>query len=200
MFKLCKLLYITVFALLSAAPPYLQLYYHDALGFSSNQIGLVLAVAPFIQSFACPLWTGLVDKRPNLHGAVMAITSLVGGVAVIGIMVLGHIVSSASKEKDSINDTYSYVKTIPSSQSPIYLKELENHYYHYDQQYSNDNNNNKFIILKGVPEGQPLNNTTVVWITSALALIFAFFTLPNVSLVDSAVMKILGPNKILYGI
>jgi hypothetical protein len=45
-----------------------------------------------------------------------------------------------------------------------------------------------------------LSNTALVTITSTLALAFAFFTLPNMSLVDSAVMKILGPNKILYGL
>ncbi|KAI7847214.1 major facilitator superfamily domain-containing protein [Circinella umbellata] len=199
MYTLCKFLYITVFALLSAAQPYLQLYYHNALGFSSNQIGLVLAIAPFIQSFACPLWTGLVDKRPNLHGVVMAMTSFIGGVAVIGIMLLGHIVSSTLNKKNSINDTDFDINSILSLQSPIFLKEAENYYYHHDQQHGNNNNNSEYIILKEELLEQPLDNATVVWITSALALIFAFFALPNVSLVDSAVMKILGPNKILYG-
>ncbi|KAI8142802.1 major facilitator superfamily domain-containing protein [Fennellomyces sp. T-0311] len=158
MYLLCKLLYITVFALLSAAPPYLQLYYHDALGFSSDQIGFVLAIAPFIQSLACPVWTCLVDKRPKLHGIVMALTSLVGCLAVMGIMVLGHSVSTTKSNGTIIPDLSSYT----------FLAE----------QFSNSN---------------------LVWITSGLALMLAFFTLPNVSLVDSAVMKILGPNKILYG-
>ncbi|KAG2223767.1 hypothetical protein INT45_003491 [Circinella minor] len=199
MYTLCKFLYITVFALLSAAQPYLQLYYHDALGFSSNQIGLVLAIAPFIQSFACPLWTGLVDKRPNLHGVVMAMTSFIGGVAVIGVMLLGHIVSSTLNQKNSINDIDFDIKAILSLRSPIFLKEAENYYYYHYQQHGNNNNNSEYIILKEELQEQSLDNATVVWITSALALIFAFFTLPNVSLVDSAVMKILGPNKILYG-
>ncbi|CAO3596506.1 unnamed protein product [Absidia cylindrospora] len=142
MYLLCKLLYISVFALLSAAPPYLPLYYHNALQLSSDQIGFVLAIAPFIQSVACPLWTIIVDKRPRLHGAVMGMTGLLGGVAVMCIMMIGHAVAS--------------------------------------------------------PDYQ-LSNSTLVLLTSSFALAFAFFTLPNVSLVDSAVMKILGPNKILYG-
>lgn len=143
MYLLCKLLYTTAFALLSAAPPYLQLYYHDVLRFSSDQIGFVLAIAPFIQSLACPLWTYLVDKKPRFHGAVMALTSLVGGVAVMGIMGVGHTLTTTTTA--------------------------------------------------------PLGGHAVISITCTLALFFAFFTLPNVSLVDSAVMKILGPNKILYG-
>ncbi|KAI7874476.1 MFS general substrate transporter [Lichtheimia hyalospora FSU 10163] len=43
------------------------------------------------------------------------------------------------------------------------------------------------------------SNGSIVMATCALSLAFAFFALPNVALVDSAVMKILGPNKILYG-
>ncbi|ORX59023.1 hypothetical protein DM01DRAFT_1333614 [Hesseltinella vesiculosa] len=142
MYLLCKLLYVAVFALLSAAPPYLPIYYHDALGFSSNQIGIVLAIAPFIQSAACPLWTWLVDQKPQWHGLAMSLTSLLGGIAVMGIMMMGRLVASPSVHIDM---------------------------------------------------------STLVMLTSCMALAFAFFTLPNVSLVDSAVMKILGPNKILYG-
>jgi hypothetical protein len=151
MYFLCKLLYIAIFALLSAAPPYLPLYYHEVLNFSSDQIGLVLAIAPFVQSVACPLWTYIVDKKPALHGTIMASTSFLGGSAIMGIMFIGHYVSSLE---------------IPKS---LELASIQ------------------------------LSNTALVTITSTLALAFAFFTLPNMSLVDSAVMKILGPNKILYG-
>lgn len=155
MYTLCKFLYTTVFALLSAAPPYLQLYYHDVLRFSSDQIGLVLAIAPFIQSLACPFWTFLVDKRPKYHGAVMAVTSLVGGSAVMGIMAIGHY----------------YVITETTN----------------------------LLHLLQASAKKAVSNSTLVTMTSTLALTFAFFTLPNTSLVDSAVMKILGPNKLLYG-
>lgn len=152
MYVICKLLYIAIFALLSAAPPYLPLYYHDVLNFSSDQIGFVLAIAPFIQSIACPLWTYIVDKKPTLHGPIMAITSFLGGSAVIGIMIIGHSVSSQV--------------VVPKTLDILSMQ---------------------------------LSNTALVTITSSLALAFAFFTLPNMSLVDSAVMKILGANKILYG-
>jgi hypothetical protein len=152
MYVICKLLYIAIFALLSAAPPYLPLYYHDVLNFSSDQIGFVLAIAPFIQSIACPLWTYIVDKRPTLHGPIMAITSFLGGSAVIGIMVIGHSVSSQV--------------VVPKTLGIFSMQ---------------------------------LSNAALVTVTSSLALAFAFFTLPNMSLVDSAVMKILGANKILYG-
>ncbi|KAI8139129.1 major facilitator superfamily domain-containing protein [Fennellomyces sp. T-0311] len=147
MYFLCKLLYITVFALLSAAPPYLPLYYHDVLGFTSDQIGFTIAIAPFVQSIACPIWTYLVDKRPKLHGPTMALTSLIGGIAVMGIMGIGHYVQNSDKEETTLETS----------------------------------------------------NRSTMLLTCTFALAFAFFTLPNTSLVDSAVMKILGPNKILYG-
>jgi MFS family permease len=153
MYLICKLLYIAIFALLSAAPPYLPLYYHDVLGFTSDQIGLVLSIAPFVQSISCPLWTYIVDKKPNMHGSIMALTSLLGGSAIMAIMVIGHSTSSSEVENPAT----------------VNIFKLE------------------------------LSNTALVSITSTLALAFAFFTLPNMSLVDSAVMKILGPNKILYG-
>lgn len=151
MYTLCKLLYVTVFALLSAAPPYLPLYYRNVLGFSSDQIGFAIAIAPFVQSISCPVWTYFVDKHPRLHGATMAFTSCLGGLAVMGIMGIGHYVQSSITADGEEDD---------------------------------DNNSNK---------------RSIVIATCTFALAFAFFTLPNTALVDSAVMKILGPNKILYG-
>ncbi|KAL4211394.1 hypothetical protein CU097_015206 [Rhizopus azygosporus] len=143
MYLICKLLYIAIFAVLSAAQPYLPIYYHDTLNFSSDQIGLVLAIAPFIQSISCPLWTYIVDKKPALHGFIMALTAFLGGAAIMAIMFIGQ--------------------------------------------------------SSGTLFGIELSNTLLVVVVSSLALGFAFFTLPNMALVDSAVMKILGPNKILYG-
>ncbi|KAI9276070.1 major facilitator superfamily domain-containing protein [Sporodiniella umbellata] len=143
MYLICKLLYIAVFAVLSAASSYLPIYYHNVLGFSQDQIGLVLAIAPFVQSISCPLWTVVVDKKPKMHGAIMSLTGLLGGVATVSIMLIGH--------------------------SPDAIFGIE------------------------------ISDTMLVVIVSCLALGFAFFTLPNMALVDSAVMKILGPNKILYG-
>lgn len=165
MYTLCKFLYITVFALLSAVPPYLQIYYHDVLYFSSNQIGCVLAIAPFIQSLACPIWTYLVDKRPKLHGSIMAFTSLMGGLAILGIMILGH--HHHHHQEDTTKD--------PST--PLVFS----------------------FVFNNNEQHTPAATQQTVILTSLCALMFAFFTLPNVSLVDSAVMKILGSNKILYG-
>lgn len=159
MYLICKLLYVSLFSLLSAAPPYLPLYYHDVLGFSSKQIGFVLAIAPFIQSLSCPFWTFIVDKKPKFHGAIMAATSTLGGSAIIAIMFIGHSVSSKLADPDS---------TLVAS-------------------------------VLNLTEELKISNTALVSVTSTLALTFAFFTLPNMALVDSIVMKILGPNKILYG-
>ena len=154
-YLLCKFLYITVFALLSSAQSYLPLYYRDVLKFSSDQIGFTVAIAPCVQSIACPIWTYVADKRPKIHGVTMAATSLIGGIAVMGIMGIGHYVQENNQEEETTNTS-----SITSS--------------------SDDNND-------------------VMLLVCAFALAFAFFTLPNTSMVDSAVMKILGPNKILYG-
>lgn len=154
MYLLCKLLYITVFGLLTACPPYFALYYHNVLRFSSDQIGFTIAIAPFVQSIACPIWAYVVDKRPKLHGVTMAITGCIGCLSVMCIMGIGHYVQAMHDVVD-------------------------------------------FMSFSHASGGD--SNGSIVVATCALSLAFAFFALPNVALVDSAVMKILGPNKILYG-
>ncbi|OAD76118.1 hypothetical protein PHYBLDRAFT_88121, partial [Phycomyces blakesleeanus NRRL 1555(-)] len=121
-----KLLYITLYAVLGSAIPYLPLFYDESLRLSSNQIGVVLAIAPFVQSVACPVWTILADKKPSWHGPLMAILIAIG-----------------------------VTKTDESSTGLIFA--------------------------------------------AVLALIFAFFGQPVSALVDSAVLKILGEHKVLYG-
>ncbi|CDH51298.1 hypothetical protein RO3G_12313 [Lichtheimia corymbifera JMRC:FSU:9682] len=158
MYLLCKLLYITVFGLLTACPPYFALYYHNVLRFSSDQIGFTIAIAPFVQSIACPIWAYVVDKRPNLHGVTMAITGCIGCLSVMCIMGIGHYVQA-------MYDAAMFTFSSSSSHGG----------------------------------GSDSSNGSIVMATCALSLAFAFFALPNVALVDSAVMKILGPNKILYG-
>lgn len=85
-YLLPKLLYICLYGVLGSAIPYLSLFYADKLSLPSQQIGIILAIAPFIQSIACPFWTMQVDKRPYLHGPLMAILMLIGGLSVIGLM------------------------------------------------------------------------------------------------------------------
>ncbi|KAL7329335.1 hypothetical protein PS15p_207451 [Mucor circinelloides] len=81
-----KLLYVCLYGVLGSAIPYLSLFYADSLHLPSQQIGIILAIAPFIQSVACPFWTMQVDKRPQWHGMLMAILMLVGGLSVIALM------------------------------------------------------------------------------------------------------------------
>jgi Na+/melibiose symporter-like transporter len=81
-----KLLYISLYSILGSAIPYLSLYYNSKLHLTSQQIGFILAIAPFIQSIACPFWTVQVDKRPEWHGRVMALTMIIGGSSVISLM------------------------------------------------------------------------------------------------------------------
>lgn len=81
-----KLLYICLYGVLGSAIPYLSLFYADKLQLPSQQIGIILAIAPFIQSIACPFWTIQADKRPSWHGRLMAILMFVGGLSIIGLM------------------------------------------------------------------------------------------------------------------
>ncbi|KAI9487862.1 MAG: major facilitator superfamily domain-containing protein [Benjaminiella poitrasii] len=81
-----KLLYVCLYGVLGSAIPYLSLFYADVLHLPSKQIGIILAIAPFVQSIACPFWTMQVDKRPYFHGVLMAILMFIGGISVIGLM------------------------------------------------------------------------------------------------------------------
>lgn len=71
-----------------SAIPYLAIFYDQALHLSSDQIGVLLAIAPFIQSVACPVWTMVADKWPRWHGALMAVLALVGGSAIVSMSLL----------------------------------------------------------------------------------------------------------------
>ncbi|KAI8065348.1 major facilitator superfamily domain-containing protein [Gilbertella persicaria] len=137
-YLLPKLLYVCLYSVLGSAIPYLSLFYADVLHLPSQQIGIILAIAPFIQSLACPFWTYQVDKRPEWHGRLMAILMFIGGFSILGLMFI-----------------------------PLFLT-------HGSQ-------------------------SSVLLITVALAVTFAFFGQPVTVLVDSAVLKILGDNAIYYG-
>lgn len=111
--------------------------------FSSDQIGLLLAIAPFVQSIACPFWTHVVDKKPHWHGGLMGSLCLAGGASIMTVMYLG--------------------------------------------------------ILTPDENGLTFEMPSFLLLTAIGIFLYAFCAGTLVSLVDSAVMKILGPNKILYG-
>jgi peptidoglycan/LPS O-acetylase OafA/YrhL len=142
MYLNCKLLFAAVYAVMSSAPPYLSLFYAKIMHFSSDQIGVLLAIAPFVQSIACPFWTHVVDKKPQWHAPLMGILCIIGGTAVLSVMYLGK----QTEEKS------------------------------------------RWTLEISLP-----------WLTSACVFCYAFCSGTLVSLVDSAVMKILGSNKIMYG-
>ncbi|KAJ2963106.1 hypothetical protein NQZ79_g1822 [Umbelopsis isabellina] len=127
---------------MASAPPYLALFYAKIMHFSSDQIGVLLAIAPFVQSVACPFWTHVVDKRPQWHAPLMGTLCIIGGAAILFVMYLGKQTEEKSKWTLEVS---------------------------------------------------------MLWLTSACVFCYAFCSGTLVSLVDSAVMKILGPNKIMYG-
>lgn len=143
MYFICKLLFVAVYATVSSALPYMALFYDKIMHFSPDQIGLLLAIAPFVQSIACPFWAAVVDKKPQYHGSLMGLLCLAGGSAIMVVMYLGIITP----------DEKNFDFEMPS-----------------------------FLVL-----------------TAICVFLYAFCSGTLVSLVDSAVMKILGPNKILYG-
>jgi MFS family permease len=71
-----------------SAIPYLAIFYDQALHLSSDQIGVLLAIAPFIQSVACPVWTMVADRWPRWHGTLMAVLALIGGSAIVSMSLL----------------------------------------------------------------------------------------------------------------
>lgn len=136
-FLVPKLLYVCLYSLYGSAIAYLTIFYSESLHLNSNQIGIVLAIAPFVQVVACPAWTWLADRYPELHGPLMGILALIGGSSVLGLYFL-----------------------------PEMLIEID-----------------KRMLA-----------------TCILGFVFAFFGGPICALVDSAVLKILDDQKILYGI
>lgn len=142
-----KLLYICLYSLYGSAIAYIAIFYSEALHLSANQIGIILAIAPFVQVIACPLWTWIADRLPHWHGPLMGILATIGGSSVMTLYFL-----------------------------PTLLF-----------------NNMKGSLL------DERNNEKVMMITAICALIFAFCGSPVCALVDSAVLKILGDQKLLYG-
>lgn len=151
-FIIPKLLYICLYSLYGSAIAYLSIFYSEVLHLTSNQIGIILAIAPFVQVVACPLWTYIADKYPKLHGPLMGILAMIGGSSVLALYFIPP----------------EWISTVTSLEEEA--GELD------------DRNNNR-----------------VMMITTLCAFVFAFFGSPNCALVDSAVLKILGDQKLLYG-
>ncbi|CEP08290.1 hypothetical protein [Parasitella parasitica] len=136
-FLLPKGLYITLYSLYGSAIAYISIYYSEVLHLNSNQIGILLAIAPFVQVVACPLWTVIADKYSRYHGLIMGLIAAVGGSSVISL---------------------------------YFLPQFE------------------------------LEENMVMMVATLCAFLFAFFGSPICALVDSAVLKLLGDQKLLYGI
>ena len=136
-FLLPKALYITLYSLYGSALAYIAIFYSEVFHLSSNQIGILLAIAPFVQVIACPLWTLIADKYSKYHGLIMGSIGAIGGSSIMFL---------------------------------YFLAKLE------------------------------LENSMVMLIAALCAFAFAFFGSPICALVDSAVLKSLADQKILYGI
>lgn len=135
-FLVPKLLYVCLYSLYGSAIAYLTIFYSESLHLSSNQIGIILAISPFVQVVACPVWTWIADRYPSLHGPLMGILASIGGSSVLGLYFLPELINDINKR---------------------------------------------------------------MLITCIFGFIFAFFGSPICALVDSAVLKILDDQKILYG-
>ena len=76
-------LYVSVFAVVGAAPPYLPIYY-ESLGLSLGVIGLLAGVAALCGLVAAPAWGVVADQALGSRGALVA-ASLLSIVAAIGL-------------------------------------------------------------------------------------------------------------------
>lgn len=80
-----KAVFFLFYAGLACFVPYLSLYF-KRLGFSGEQVGFLMGVAPFVTLLSAPVWGGLSDAVRR-HKAVLLI-SLVGGmIAVCGYFI-----------------------------------------------------------------------------------------------------------------
>ncbi|KAI9484856.1 major facilitator superfamily domain-containing protein [Zychaea mexicana] len=94
-----KLLYTFLFACQGSAPVYLALFYSSQLGLKSDQIGLLVAIAPFISAIACPLWTAVADKTKT-HRYIMCIVHTLATLAIVSVMGISVAVQHAEPETE----------------------------------------------------------------------------------------------------
>ncbi|KAI8334394.1 major facilitator superfamily domain-containing protein [Chlamydoabsidia padenii] len=107
-----KLLYTFLFACQGSAPVYLTLFYSSQLGLKSDQIGLLVAIAPFISAVACPLWTALADKTKT-HNYIMCMIQTLATVAIVSVMGISVVVQNLP-DMDSKNRLTVTLVTITS--------------------------------------------------------------------------------------
>ncbi|RCI03832.1 hypothetical protein CU098_007786 [Rhizopus stolonifer] len=103
-----KLLYIFLFACQGSAPVYLSLFYSSQLGLKSNQIGLLVAIAPFISAIACPLWTTIADKTKT-HRYIMCIIHTLATIAIVSVMGISVLIQPIEDETEKSRATITLV-------------------------------------------------------------------------------------------
>ncbi|CEJ01989.1 hypothetical protein G6F70_007415 [Rhizopus microsporus] len=108
-----KLLYVFLFACQGSAPVYLSLFYSSQLGLKSSQIGLLVAIAPFISAIACPLWTTIADKTKT-HRYIMCIVHTLATLAIVSVMGIPVVIQSIddAKEKGRLTVTLVTITSI----------------------------------------------------------------------------------------
>ncbi|KAL9556028.1 hypothetical protein MBANPS3_002086 [Mucor bainieri] len=94
-----KLLYTFLFACQGSAPVYLALFYSSQLGLKGDQIGLLVAIAPFISAIACPLWAAIADKTKT-HSYIMCIVHTLATIAIVSVMGISVVVQPVVDEVD----------------------------------------------------------------------------------------------------
>ncbi|KAI8388544.1 major facilitator superfamily domain-containing protein [Radiomyces spectabilis] len=94
-----KLLYTFLFACQGSAPVYLALFYSSQLGLKGDQIGLLVAIAPFISAIACPLWAAIADKTKT-HRYIMCIIHTLATLAIVSVMGISVVVQHIDNETD----------------------------------------------------------------------------------------------------
>ncbi|OZJ06003.1 hypothetical protein BZG36_01098 [Bifiguratus adelaidae] len=92
-----KLLYTFFFACQGAVPPLLGLYYASELGLQADQIGFLVAIAPFVSALACPLWAALAD-RFRAHRPILCLIHTLATLFIVSVMGVPKLVSGIDDE------------------------------------------------------------------------------------------------------
>jgi PPP family 3-phenylpropionic acid transporter len=76
--------WFTYFGSLGIFYPYFSLYLRENAGLSGTQVGIVLAISPFIGMLAQPFW-GQVADRTGARGRILAILTLITALGYLGL-------------------------------------------------------------------------------------------------------------------
>lgn len=74
--------FLLLYASNGTVPPYLSLHYREEVGLSTQQIGYLFAISPFVSFVAATFWTAVADKC-NRHRTILVLLNLLSATTYI---------------------------------------------------------------------------------------------------------------------